>query len=325
MKAIVLLSSLLIQFSFAHTHQLCKGFMPENDMDISVEQGSQLDKAPTKSGGISEEDFNDVMDQALAVYAPIVKEKGGELKFKRNWKDGTVNAYASREGDIYYVSMFGGLARHWSVSKDAFAMVVCHELGHHIGGIPTKGDRWASSEGQSDYFASLKCMRKLIKNESSPLLGGSNKKEETKSPLKEAPIFVKKRCEVNFKVDSEDYNICVRSALAGFNLATLLNSPSQAKLIGGAGQGFLNPGGSAPAKELSFETPDTRVVSRNDPNHPAAQCRLDTYFQGALCEVDDRIDVGYEDETEGTCARANGAELGVRPLCWFKPGDSLFM
>ena len=56
--------------------------------------------------------------------------------------------------------MFGGLARHKLVTPDGFALVACHEMGHHLGGAPRRGG-WASNEGQSDYYATTKCARRI--------------------------------------------------------------------------------------------------------------------------------------------------------------------
>jgi hypothetical protein len=46
---------------------------------------------------------------------------------------------------------------------------------------------------------------------------------------------------------------------------------------------------------------------------------MDTYYQGALCTVDHRVEVSQTQEAQGTCYAANGDVDGVRPLCWFKP------
>ena len=126
-----------------------EGFLPENDLKISVNA--------KRFGGISEEQFNTVIDKVNDVYAPLVAQEGGTLKIVKNWTDATVNAYAQRQGTTYLVSMFGGLARHETITEDGMALVVCHEIGHHIGGAPKKtwGSAWASNEGQSDYFATL--------------------------------------------------------------------------------------------------------------------------------------------------------------------------
>ena len=60
-------------------------------------------------------------------------------------------------------------------------------------------------------------------------------------------------------------------------------------------------------------------MSKTDHNHPASQCRLDTYFAGALCNADHYQDVDDSDAEIGTCVRSEEMVLGVRPLCWYKP------
>ncbi len=321
MKTLILILSIVSYSLMAHEQTLCQGFAPENDVQIGIEMTPESENTPTQKGGITQKQFNEVIDLALEVYGPIVNEKGGNLTFSRQWSNSTVNASASRSGNDYIVTMYGGLARHWAVSQDAFMAVVCHELGHHIGGIPTKGDRWASTEGQSDYWATLKCLRTLFKHKASYSL--NNKPEgPVLAPSKEVTVHVRKQCEVNFQRESEDYQICLRSTLAGYNLARLLEvlaSSGQSK----AQAHFFssNPTNRVPATKLGYNTPDPKVVVRTSYVHPPAQCRLDTYFQGALCHVDENQDVGYEDETQGSCARVNGDQVGMRPLCWFKPQE----
>lgn len=275
-----------------------EGFLPENDLNIPA--GLKLNYKT-----ISEADFNEVIDRVETVYAPVISAKGGKLKIQRNWKDGTVNAYAKRSGSTYVVAMFGGLARHKETTKDGFAMVVCHELGHHIGGAPKKSSggggwggsgalRWASNEGQSDYFASLKCMRQVYK--------GDNNKEIMANIT--IPQEVATKCSESFGKDNDEYYMCTRSSLAGLSLARLLGS--------------LRKGSKAP----TFGSPDKSIVRSTNHNHPAAQCRLDTYFAGAVCDMSENDDVSDTDETIGTCSRAKSHSEGLRPFCWFKPATT---
>jgi len=70
--------------------------------------------------------------------------------------------------------------------------------------------------------------------------------------------------------------------------------------------------------EPKFETPDQSVVRTTSNSHPIPQCRLDTYFQGALCEASYLEDVSSKDEVKGTCHQSLGHTLGLRPACWFK-------
>lgn len=264
-----------------------EGFLPENDMWIPANAKGISD------ANIDEAKFNEVIDSVVNIYAPIVSSMGGKLNVERNWDDGTVNAYAHRQNGMWNVAMFGGLARHNTITPDGFALVVCHELGHHIGGVPRKASwysTWASNEGQADYFATLKCLRKVFRND-------NNKEILAKLNV---PQTVIDTCAAQFS-NSEDQAVCQRGSMAGMSTAKLFQA--------------LRKQPTAPA----FNTPDKNIVSKTDDNHPDTQCRLDTYFSGAICDIDDNTEVGQRDESVGVCYRATGDSLGARPLCWFHP------
>lgn len=265
-----------------------EGIVPENDLYISADVKS--------INGMDEAKFNEVIDKVIAVYEPLVRAEGGELKVERNWQDGTVNAYAHRQGGTWNIAMFGGLARHETITEDGFALVVCHEIGHHVGGAPKKGgwfSTWATNEGQADYFATLKCLRKTFRSE-------DNKAAVAKLNV---PEVVVNKCAEQFN-NEEDQLICQRGAMAGMSTAKLFQALRRQ------------------TTEPKFDTPDANVVSRTNHNHPETQCRLDTYYMGALCDVIDNDNVDQDDESIGVCYRNAGHTEGVRPLCWFKPKRS---
>lgn len=264
-----------------------EGIVPDNNLYISPFAKNASD--------MTEERFNAIIDKAEAIYEPIIDGMNAKLSIARNWTDGTVNAYAQRSGRTWKVSMFGGLARHETITDDGFALVVCHEIGHHIGGAPKKASwfgSWASNEGQSDYWATSKCLRKIFRAEM----------EETKKVVASlnVPSVVVDTCAAQFSTE-DDKLICQRAAMAGMSTAKLFQA--------------LRNSTTAP----DFETPDSNIRSRTDDNHPATQCRLDTYYQGALCNLDETQDVHQKDESVGVCYRKAGDTVGVRPLCWFKP------
>lgn len=282
----IFIALLMLSGTVVAGEHLCN-IVPENDLYISVNA--------KVNNGMTEEKFNESIDRAEAIYGPIIKKRGKKLEVVRKWDDGTVNAYAQQTGDTWKVSMFGGLARHDAITQDAFALVVCHELGHHLGGLPKKsswmgGLTWASNEGQSDYFGSSKCFRKYAE------------KEDNVSLVKgmDIPELVVKKCKANFSTE-EDIAICKRGSMAGLSLGNLFRALRRTDT------------------PLKFSTPDPSVVSRTNHNHPAAQCRLDTYFAGAICSVSAYDDVNDDDATVGTCTRSEGHTDGVRPLCWYKP------
>lgn len=293
MKFTANLFAMILALSVATNGYACSedgstGIVPENDMYIPV------DTKGLKKTGLTEEQFNAIIDKVETLYAPIVSSAGGKLSVSRAWEDGTVNAYASRSGTTWQVAMFGGLARHETITEDGFALVVCHELGHHIGGAPKKSgwgsSTWASNEGQADYFATLKCLRKVfLSDDNASVVRGLA-----------APAELKKACRKEFS-KRVDENICIRNGMAGLSVAKLFQALRNATVL------------------PDFKTPDAGVVTSTNHSHPAYQCRLDTYFQGALCQMDDATDVSQTDEKVGTCHPANGDTLGNRPLCWFKP------
>lgn len=276
--------------SFACSEDGKSGFLPENSLYIPAGMKGL-------NGGLTEVQFNAVIDKVQDVYAPIVSNLGGKLYVDRKWKDGTVNASADRMTSNWRLNMYGGLARHETITEDGFALVMCHELGHHIGGAPKVNGlfmRWASNEGQSDYFAATKCLRRIFLND--------NNIEIVKTL--NAPAVLAKECAKAFpgrtKIARNDKSICIRIGMAGSSVAALFAALRQ-------------------APEAQFNTPDTRIVSRTNDDHPAHQCRLDTFFQGALCEVSFNEDVSQSDEVRGTCHPSLGHTVGTRPLCWFKP------
>ncbi len=281
---------LLISLLFSSNATPCVnggGFLPENDHWIPVNA-----HRPLSADSVGEADFNNILDKVEEVYGPIVRNYGGNLVIRRNWSDGTVNAYANREGSNFVVEMFGGLARHSTITKDAFALVACHEVGHHIGGVPRytdQGGTWASTEGQSDYFAVTKCLRKVFLEDNNPdIVAGM-----------QIDPAVTRKCEEQFSIPN-DVAICKRISMAGHSSASLFAAMSNLPFP-------------------KFETPDPNVVSQTYESHPAYQCRLDTYFQGANCTVSENVEIGQSDPNEGTCNRLENFEEGLRPLCWYKP------
>ncbi|MBI5241719.1 MAG: hypothetical protein HY926_14695 [Elusimicrobia bacterium] len=267
--------------------QVCSGFLPENDMKIPI---------GIKGSGLTEAQYNEVMDRLEEIYAPIVKAKGGVLRINRMWEDSTVNSSAQRQGKYYILNMYGGLARHPAITQDGETLVACHEMMHHLGGAPKIEDMWATNEGQSDYAANLKCMRLMF---SSP---GTRDFTRMAAP---DPV-AQKACKQVYK-EQQAAALCLRVATAGLSVTALFKAMHQE------------------TKDPTFETPDPAVVEETSDDHPGTQCRLDTYFQSALCTQPVSKGLSDSDPAKGTCTASQGYKVGLRPLCWYKPptGESL--
>lgn len=295
MKAFIIL--LIASFTILNfTVQACEmdgsqGIAPENDIRIPVGLKGLNDIHP---------DILDALYRKLAeMFTPVVQEYGGNLKVYNLWTDETVNAFASRRpGNEYAISMLGGLARFPNMTYDGLTMVFCHELGHHIGGSPLVVNHWASSEGQSDYWGAMKCMRKVLKE----LYSAADNQRFLQ--FVQIPDALRNKCDSAY-TDKDERNICYRSGLAGRSLADALNRMR--------GNSYL----------VDFHLRNKDVVSKNVDEHPEAQCRLDTYVQGALCPKDITQKVSEYSSIGGVCSIENGDQLGVRPLCWYKPGKTI--
>lgn len=268
-------------------------FLPPNNLHL--EDGLLRDSKVTES------EFNKIIDKVEAVYGPLLAEMhGAELIINRYWENSMVNASAMQWGDSWELNMYGGLARRPEITADGFTMVVCHELGHHLGGYPF-AKSWAANEGSSDYFATLSCGRLLWKDEL----------ETNATFRKTVDAYPKAQCDLVYKTTAEQ-NLCYRLMMAGRSTADLLAT------LGGT--------------KNSWTTPDTNIVKSTNHDHPAGQCRLDTYVAGALCAArfDNQLIPGKslgskrnsaEAELEAlgvSCGKGARLELGSRPLCWFK-------
>jgi len=284
------------------------GIVPENDMFIGVNDKS--------ANGITKREFFKVVYRLEKIYSSVFYQNGENLTFTRDWNEGSVNAYAYKRESNAYVVINGGLARHPEITIDAVALTACHEIGHHIGGIPVKKKgpgriingrvikkSWASNEGQADYFGVMKCFRKYIQNDDNEKIIASMR----------IPNSTIRKCDREFS-SRKDRAICKRSMAAALSLTRMFTQLINAGLEK-AGKDFrLAP--------VSLVKMDAKVTSQTNDKHPLPQCRLDTFSQGALCDIHHSVDVSYSDLSTGTCSRVDGYRVGIRPLCWFKPPKS---
>lgn len=272
---------------FLSVQTVIASILPPNNLAIPIGQ---------KNEGLSEEQYNEVVDKVEAVYRPILEKMGKKLTINRLWENPRVNAGTTKKGNEIIINLYGGYPRHSLATTDGYALVICHELGHHLGGTPRKifdsglvG--WPSTEGQADYFATLKCLRKIFRHDDNVSM----------TSKLDVPKLVQEKCTLPFPEEWERA-MCMRTTMAGI-------------AVSGISADIRNT--SLP----SVNTPDETVVDQTFDDHPLPQCRLDTYFQGSICEVSSYRSLSDKDEAEGTCHPKNGQAEGLRPLCWFKPSD----
>lgn len=150
----------------------------------------------------------------------------------------------------FVITLTGQVARFAHITKDAYAIVACHEMGHILGSSPrqTKSIKlWSSVEGQADYWATNKCMWKYIANTQS---------NQTFSE--------RKLCQEAFESTPQKIMGCNRIITAIESMVQYFNS--------------LNHQTSM----IALNKKDTSTVSKTLETYPSLQCRIDTLKAGAL-------------------------------------------
>jgi hypothetical protein len=255
----------------------------------------------------AEPEFKNLVARLQSLYEPHARLFGGKLRIDGQWSNNKLNAQAAQMQGTWKVEITGGLARRPELTTDGLALILCHELGHHFGGFPF-GVRspmekvWAANEGQSDYFATQVCARRLWRAD-----------PENFNFRDQVPASVITACQVAW-ASTDDQALCwrINAAVASMikTMAQLMQKP-----------------------EPQFETPDSSVVSKTVDNHPAIQCRLDTSFQASLCPIEfdpysipgKEISAGPQSPESELAAYQNSCStwakdlFGFRPTCWFAP------
>jgi hypothetical protein len=248
--------------------------------DSLVAQGLNADLKSEYDNGYPEHRYHYVLNTIHEIYSPIIEAQGGRFVIKRDWSDGAVNAWAERIADRFIVEVPGGMGRYSLINEEAFILTICHEIGHLLGGFPKRGK--ISFEGQSDYYAPMKCMRKVLK-------------EIERFPATDVTLneqSVKDHC-ANYSLD--EASICERSLRGALSLSSYYAKLERRRDF------------------PQFHTRDTTIAKETLRAHPKSQCRLDTYLASTLCDISHDVNFGEDNEVEGACI----AEY-KRPACWFK-------
>jgi hypothetical protein len=280
MKTIVLFCAALISLN---TYSCKYGFFAENQF---------INDFDLKSVDEARNDAMSTVTEIKSIYTPIFKQQGKHLEIEIEWDEMNINAYATRDmADNPIIRVTGGMLRNEIITKDGIALVLCHELGHFLGGAPkqlrgrSQKKSWSSAEGQADYYATAVCMKKYFKKYPADI---STHKSGTQI-----------NTEINKICNNE---ICKRISYASLNIAQIY------KKIDYYGN------------DLSLTNRDQTEVYQTIYRHPNPQCRLDTMINGLQCPNSEKINFNSSDPRQSTCK----TKTYKRPRCWFAPATDLF-
>lgn len=199
----------------------------------------------TAQASITESDFSNLIN--------VFQKNYPQIEVQGSWDNDTVNAQAMRFDESKLVVIYGGLARERTTTVDSFTVMVCHEIGHHLGGKPyfpaMGGAAWAAGEGAADYYSVQSCFNKLAASIA-----------EQKVTLPESyESDIQKICAAQ-----TDFAVCRRALIAGIIIAKL--------------QWQVLPNETAEPRLSSKDPQQVKSVSLE---YGSPQCRLDTFVASA--------------------------------------------
>lgn len=247
--------------------------------------------------------FRAPLTTIFSFYKPIFQKQGRSFSIELLHNVTSIPVYSALVTNInpnVVIPMieFGFAMQPEFGNGDGLILSLCHEIGHALGGYPLVPQSnevvYASGEGQSDYYASLACARKVWTDDLD--LNQKVRRDAETSEPKAVTICT------DAWTSPADQNLCVRSLLAGKAVMNIL-----AKKSGD--------------QEPSFDSSNSEEVNTTRTGYPSIQCRLDTIVQGAICQRPyDFTKVAKEkaDIASNSCVQGRD-RIGARPRCWFKP------
>lgn len=230
--------------------------------------------------------YEKITEEIVKVYKPIAEIDGHSIKFRWLLDKPTRNITGNLEGETWLITIYGGLLFHPKMTYEAFRVIMCHEIGHIIGGEPTFHEPPSSNSGQPDYYATMICMKLLLED-----------KDNSNFANEKVDKVLQERCAKTFS-DKKDHFLCIRSGMASLELTGLLSALHSR------------------SKPPEYGTPSSNVVDVVQSSHPETQCRLDTLLAGILCTVKPIGKYSSEaNDMNKLCARG----VSSRPRCWFIP------
>jgi len=244
-------------------------------------------------------EIREASDLVENIYNTYLFPSGVSFKIRLFINNRMFNAHPVREGKNWFADIYGGLFKNPKVryvNKDYLFVIACHEVGHHLGHTVYYPNSfwWASGEGQSDYYTTSKCLRRVFQETDNQKW--LDEMEQWKDDFVQKELLLaKNKCNEAWD-NSHENAICVRSALA--------SSMTIANLTGST-------------KAYSLESSSKVIASKTGFGYPDDQCRLDTFLNGARCSLSFDKETSADNHLIGNCDSDD--HLGKRPSCWYKP------
>lgn len=115
--------------------------------------------------------LEDIAEEVVSNFSPLFRSSE-ELVVVFQAANPRINAEIMKTEDGLVLELYGGMLGHPKMKPDTFRLLLCHEIGHALGGPPLKSRMgWSSTEGQADYYSGKNCARYLGMDESALIDG----------------------------------------------------------------------------------------------------------------------------------------------------------
>lgn len=215
---------------------------------------------------VKESDFLEISSHIKNIYKEKAKEKSATILFTLKKGQDLPNAYAAKRNKITWeITVIESLLKLEKQSPSSLAMILCHEMGHFLGGGPfvigrqltpavrSRAPKEMSCEGQADFFAGAECFKELtlripniLNNQEYflPAAGVSQNCEKTTSHINEIEIC-KKRIHASYQTILVYQELLLKLKMPERFSARVDNEPSE---------NTLNQVGEYPTLDCRFET-----------------------------------------------------------------------
>lgn len=250
---VVLLASVITSIALASTSLID----PKNDPDLQPHLARgyyELKENDHPRSDITLRDAEEIRTDFLNYAKPLLKDNTRKLDIQISWDLPYYTAHARYTETSLFIGMWGGFLRAPGMNKSIIATTLCHELGHLVGGTPKQTNDEGeniSTEGQSDFYAALKCTANFLR-----------------SYPQHAP-----------KISEEVRNFCEGNKDCENSLESGLQTFA-----------FLQKWGFTAYEPVSIhkQAPETDTFVPN--TYPVYQCRLDSFTRAATCMKENRAE-----------------------------------
>lgn len=115
---------------------------------------------------VNESQFEQITDEIKQEFQGDFQKLGLRFVLNKQWKNTKRDAGIKIPKGEAILTITGEMARDQLMSEDGLRLLLCHEIGHVLGGAPkSSSGHWSSNEGQADYYATSKCINRIIEND----------------------------------------------------------------------------------------------------------------------------------------------------------------